>query len=99
MGNGLTDPEIQYQYYAKMANSTNDHKPLAAKTVEGMQELWDTFYPASGMRDRPAPRFPSETSNRVDGLNLETVTHATPPANKNHYVFRLYRSFTSILRG
>lgn len=37
VGNGLTDPEIQYQYYAKMANSTNDHKPLAAKTVEGMQ--------------------------------------------------------------
>ena len=53
--------------------------PDYSKTVEGMQELWDTFYPASGMRDRPAPRFPSETSNRVDGLNLETVTHATPP--------------------
>ena len=38
VGNGLTDPEIQYQYYAKMANSTNDHKPLSAKTVQGMEK-------------------------------------------------------------
>jgi cathepsin A (carboxypeptidase C) len=38
VGNGLTDPEIQYQYYAKMANSTNDHKPLKPATVEGMEK-------------------------------------------------------------
>jgi cathepsin A (carboxypeptidase C) len=38
VGNGLTDPEIQYQYYAKMANSTNDHKALKPATVEGMEK-------------------------------------------------------------
>lgn len=38
VGNGLTDPEVQYQYYAKMANSTNDHSPLKASTVAGMEK-------------------------------------------------------------
>lgn len=38
VGNGLTDPEVQYGYYAKMANSTNDHAPLSAGTVNGMQK-------------------------------------------------------------
>ena len=27
VGNGLTNPSIQYQYYADMAISTNDHAP------------------------------------------------------------------------
>eukprot|EP00494_Astrolonche_serrata_P030904 UN31172 len=27
VGNGLTDPEIQYAYYPEMCKSTNNHKP------------------------------------------------------------------------
>ena len=38
VGNGLTDPEIQYQYYAKMAASTNDHNALSNSTVAGMEK-------------------------------------------------------------
>ena len=38
VGNGLTDPSIQYQYYAKMAASTNDHAPLAAGTIASMEK-------------------------------------------------------------
>lgn len=33
VGNGLTDPEVQYKYYADMAISTNDHK-AAVNEVE-----------------------------------------------------------------
>jgi cathepsin A (carboxypeptidase C) len=36
VGNGLTDPAIQYQYYKDMAASTNDHNPLKNSTVAGM---------------------------------------------------------------
>ena len=32
----MTDPEIQYQYYAKMAASTNDHKALSPGIVSAM---------------------------------------------------------------
>jgi cathepsin A (carboxypeptidase C) len=31
VGNGLTDPEIQYKYYPDMAISTNDHKPAVSE--------------------------------------------------------------------
>jgi len=31
VGNGLTDPEIQYKYYPEMAISTNDHKAAIGK--------------------------------------------------------------------
>ncbi|KAK3280824.1 hypothetical protein CYMTET_11358 [Cymbomonas tetramitiformis] len=33
VGNGLTDPSIQYKYYADMAVSTNDHKPAVGSIV------------------------------------------------------------------
>ena len=36
VGNGLTDPEIQYKYYADMAVSTNHHKPAVSKLVHGL---------------------------------------------------------------
>jgi cathepsin A (carboxypeptidase C) len=36
VGNGLTDPEVQYQYYKDMAASTNDHSPLSNATIAGM---------------------------------------------------------------
>jgi cathepsin A (carboxypeptidase C) len=32
VGNGLTDPSVQYQYYAAMAASTNHHEPAVNKT-------------------------------------------------------------------
>jgi cathepsin A (carboxypeptidase C) len=31
VGNGLTDPEVQYKYYPEMAISTNDHKPAVGE--------------------------------------------------------------------
>jgi len=31
VGNGLTDPEIQYGYYPEMAASSNNHKPVVGK--------------------------------------------------------------------
>eukprot|EP01065_Artemidia_motanka_P006498 TRINITY_DN131_c0_g1_i1.p1 TRINITY_DN131_c0_g1~~TRINITY_DN131_c0_g1_i1.p1 ORF type:complete len:450 (+),score=183.29 TRINITY_DN131_c0_g1_i1:55-1350(+) len=38
VGNGLTDPEIQYKYYPDMAASTNDHKPALGKlAVDAMR--------------------------------------------------------------
>jgi len=39
VGNGLTDPSIQYKYYADMAVSTNDHKPAVSKVTHGLMEL------------------------------------------------------------
>jgi cathepsin A (carboxypeptidase C) len=38
VGNGLTDPEIQYKYYPQMAVSTNDHKPAVSPAVELLME-------------------------------------------------------------
>ena len=32
VGNGLTDPSIQYKYYAQMAVSTNHHKASAPRS-------------------------------------------------------------------
>jgi len=38
IGNGLTDPEVQYPYYPAMAISTNDHEPAVSQaTYEKMQ--------------------------------------------------------------
>eukprot|EP01064_Diplonema_japonicum_P030112 TRINITY_DN502_c0_g1_i1.p1 TRINITY_DN502_c0_g1~~TRINITY_DN502_c0_g1_i1.p1 ORF type:complete len:438 (+),score=154.35 TRINITY_DN502_c0_g1_i1:49-1362(+) len=33
VGNGLTDPNVQYGYYPDMAASTNEHQPALGKTV------------------------------------------------------------------
>ena len=38
IGNGLTDPEIQYKYYPEMAVSTNDHKPAIGKAEAALME-------------------------------------------------------------
>lgn len=38
VGNGLTQPSIQYKYYADMAVSTNDHKPAVSKFTHGLME-------------------------------------------------------------
>jgi len=38
VGNGLTDPEIQYKYYPEMAVSTNDHKPAIGKAEAALME-------------------------------------------------------------
>lgn len=37
VGNGLTDPLIQYDYYKEMAASTNDHAPLKNLTIDLMK--------------------------------------------------------------
>ena len=39
VGNGLTDPEIQYKYYAPMAVSTNHHQPAVSKITHGLMEV------------------------------------------------------------
>jgi cathepsin A (carboxypeptidase C) len=38
VGNGLTDPEIQYKYYADMAVSTNHHKAAVGPAVHATME-------------------------------------------------------------
>jgi len=38
IGNGLTDPAIQYQYYADMAVSTNGHQPAVSKVTHGLMK-------------------------------------------------------------
>jgi carboxypeptidase C (cathepsin A) len=38
VGNGLTDPSIQYKYYKDMAVSTNDHKPAVSKLTHTLME-------------------------------------------------------------
>mmetsp|Transcript_30500 Transcript_30500/g.51574 ORF Transcript_30500/g.51574 Transcript_30500/m.51574 type:complete len:443 (+) Transcript_30500:56-1384(+) len=38
VGNGLTDPEIQYKYYADMAISTNDHKPAVSNATHALMK-------------------------------------------------------------
>ena len=38
IGNGLTDPEIQYQYYKDMIISTNGHEPAVGDRVHAMME-------------------------------------------------------------
>jgi len=38
VGNGLTDPEIQYSYYPAMAVSTNDHKAAVSPVVHAAME-------------------------------------------------------------
>jgi len=37
VGNGLTDPLIQYDYYKEMAASTNNHSPLKNLTIDVMK--------------------------------------------------------------
>jgi len=39
VGNGLTDPSIQYGYYAEMAISTNHHEPAVNKLVYDAMKL------------------------------------------------------------
>lgn len=39
VGNGLTNPEIQYAYYPAMAISTNGHKAAVSPTVHAAMEL------------------------------------------------------------
>jgi len=36
VGNGLTDPAVQYQYYAQMAISTNDHSPAVNNVTHAL---------------------------------------------------------------
>jgi cathepsin A (carboxypeptidase C) len=38
VGNGLTDPSVQYKYYAQMAISTNDHKPAVSNVTHAAME-------------------------------------------------------------
>lgn len=38
VGNGLTNPEIQYQYYPAMAVSTNGHKAAVSTTTHALME-------------------------------------------------------------
>lgn len=38
VGNGLTDPAIQYKYYADMAISTNDHKPAVSNATYALMK-------------------------------------------------------------
>jgi carboxypeptidase C (cathepsin A) len=38
VGNGLTDPEVQYKYYADMAYSSNHHKPVVNKLEYGLMK-------------------------------------------------------------
>lgn len=38
VGNGLTNPEIQYKYYPAMAISTNQHKPAVSSVVHAAME-------------------------------------------------------------
>jgi cathepsin A (carboxypeptidase C) len=38
VGNGLTNPLIQYKYYKDMIVSTNGHKPAVGKVVHGLME-------------------------------------------------------------
>ena len=38
VGNGLTNPEIQYAYYADMAISTNDHKPAVSNATHALMK-------------------------------------------------------------
>jgi len=39
IGNGLTDPLTQFQYYAEMAVSTNDHQPAVSNATHGLMKL------------------------------------------------------------
>ena len=39
VGNGLTDPSIQYKYYPQMAVSTNHHKPAVSTATHALMEL------------------------------------------------------------
>lgn len=39
VGNGLTNPEIQYAYYPEMIISTNDHKPAVSNTTYHLMKL------------------------------------------------------------
>ncbi len=39
VGNGLTDPEIQYKYYPDMAISTNGHKAAVSKVEYGLMKI------------------------------------------------------------
>ena len=39
VGNGLTDPSIQYNYYPQMAVSTNHHKPAVSPATHALMEL------------------------------------------------------------
>jgi cathepsin A (carboxypeptidase C) len=38
IGNGLTDPEIQYKYYPEMGISTNNHKPVYNKITYNLMK-------------------------------------------------------------
>ncbi len=39
VGNGLTDPQVQFGYYAQMAASTNGHKPAVSNFTHKMMEV------------------------------------------------------------
>jgi len=45
VGNGLTDPEIQYGYYPEMAASSNDHEPVI-KEGSAMYNIMRAVVPA-----------------------------------------------------
>ena len=38
VGNGLTNPSVQYKYYTDMIVSTNDHKAAVGKVVHGIMQ-------------------------------------------------------------
>eukprot|EP00992_Anisonema_acinus_P000799 TRINITY_DN10288_c0_g1_i2.p4 TRINITY_DN10288_c0_g1~~TRINITY_DN10288_c0_g1_i2.p4 ORF type:complete len:431 (-),score=106.72 TRINITY_DN10288_c0_g1_i2:1265-2557(-) len=38
VGNGLTDPEVQFRYYPAMAISTNGHRPAVSKAEHALME-------------------------------------------------------------
>ncbi len=68
VGNGLTDPSIQYKYYADMAISTNDHKPAVSNATHALMKA--ATAPCIALIDGCNKGVPSSCIDATDTCNL-----------------------------
>lgn len=67
VGNGLTNPLVQFQYYAEMAVSTNDHKPAVSNATHALMKI---ATPACVAAIRACQTTPATCILAIDTCNI-----------------------------